>query len=134
MLLALTGLMALGLYTFSLFPTQIYSRAHTGYIIKNVPQNLPQVPVEELPPTKALVVASVEADDTSWIHTHLPDWQVNRYVVNSESTQFQVPKNKGREAMVYLTYMIESYNNLPDIVVFMHSQRYQWHNDDPLYG
>lgn len=138
-LLALTGLMALSLYTISLFPTQIYSQTRHEYILKNVPQNPPEVPLEEspptkAPPTKALVVASVEADDTSWIHTHLPDWQVNRYVVNSETTQYQVPKNKGREAMVYLTYMIEAYNNLPDIVVFMHSQRYQWHNDDPLYG
>jgi len=30
--------------------------------------------------------------------------------------------------------MIDAYDNFPDLVVFMHSGRYQWHNDDPLYG
>lgn len=30
--------------------------------------------------------------------------------------------------------MIDSYDNLPDVMVFMHNGRYQWHNDDPLYG
>ena len=31
-------------------------------------------------------------------------------------------------------YIIDHYNNLPDVMVFMHSERYQWHNDDPIYG
>ena len=31
-------------------------------------------------------------------------------------------------------YIIDHYDNLPDIIVFIHSLRYQWHNDDPLYG
>ena len=30
--------------------------------------------------------------------------------------------------------MIDHYDNLPDVSVFMHSERYQWHNDDPIYG
>lgn len=30
--------------------------------------------------------------------------------------------------------MIDFYNNLPDVMIFMHSERYQWHNDDPVYG
>ncbi|KAH8813183.1 hypothetical protein F5884DRAFT_327519 [Xylogone sp. PMI_703] len=83
--------------------------------------------------TKAFVVASVRKDDTSWIKEHVPGWKVFRYIVDNASTQLTVPKNKGREAMVYLTYMIDFYDKLPDITVFMHSERYQWHNDDPLY-
>jgi hypothetical protein len=31
-------------------------------------------------------------------------------------------------------YIIDHYDKLPDVVVFMHSERYQWHNDDPIYG
>ncbi len=27
--------------------------------------------------------------------------------------------------------MIDKYNNLPNITVFIHSLQYQWHNDDP---
>jgi hypothetical protein len=30
--------------------------------------------------------------------------------------------------------MIDAYEDLPDVMVFIHSDRYQWHNDDPLYG
>lgn len=29
------------------------------------------------------------------------------------------------------SYIIDNYDNLPEISVFMHSLRYQWHNDDP---
>ena len=36
--------------------------------------------------------------------------------------------------MYSLSYMIDAYDNLPDVMVFMHSDRYQWHNADPLYG
>lgn len=30
--------------------------------------------------------------------------------------------------------MIDNYDHLPDLTVFIHAARYQWHNDDPLYG
>ena len=30
-------------------------------------------------------------------------------------------------------YIIDNYDNLPDMMLFIHSQRYQWHNDDPYY-
>jgi hypothetical protein len=55
------------------------------------------------PHSKALVVASLEMDDTSWLYDHLSDWKVERFVVDNPSAQLTVPKNKGREAMVYLT-------------------------------
>ena len=31
-------------------------------------------------------------------------------------------------------HIIDNYDDLPTVSVFMHSLRYQWHNDDPLYG
>jgi hypothetical protein len=30
--------------------------------------------------------------------------------------------------------MIDNYHALPELMVFIHGERYQWHNDDPLYG
>ena len=30
-------------------------------------------------------------------------------------------------------YIIEQYDNLPDVLIFQHANRYQWHNDDPLF-
>ncbi|KAI9675114.1 MAG: hypothetical protein M1817_001522 [Caeruleum heppii] len=83
--------------------------------------------------SKELVVASLKDDDVSWIHEHFPDWSKAIYVADDPQASLTVPKNKGRESMVYLTYIIDNYDHLPDIVVFMHGLRYQWHNDDPIH-
>ena len=55
-------------------------------------------------PDKELVVASLVGDDTSWLDEPFSDWKTNIYVVNDPNASLTVPKNKGREAMVYLTY------------------------------
>ena len=60
-----------------------------------------------------LVVASLEAEDSSWISSYLPDWYAHIYVVDDPGAPLTVPKNKGREAMVYLTHIINHYSNLP---------------------
>ena len=55
-------------------------------------------------PEKELVVASLVGDDISWLDEPFSDWKTNIYVVNDPNASLTVPKNKGREAMVYLTY------------------------------
>lgn len=30
-------------------------------------------------------------------------------------------------------YIIDHYDDLPDVMLFIHPTRYQWHNDDPYY-
>lgn len=30
-------------------------------------------------------------------------------------------------------YIIDRYDSLPDVSIFIHSLRYQWHNEDPMY-
>lgn len=30
-------------------------------------------------------------------------------------------------------YIIDNYDNLPDYMLFIHANRFQWHNDDPYY-
>ena len=37
--------------------------------------------------------------------------------------------NKGREAMAYLSFIIDYYDGLPEYTAFVHSASYQWHND-----
>ena len=37
---------------------------------------------------------------------------------------------KGCEAQAYLTYIIEHYDNLPDIAIFTHAHSTAWHNND----
>ncbi|OAX79038.1 hypothetical protein ACJ72_06645, partial [Emergomyces africanus] len=83
--------------------------------------------------SKEIVVASLKSDDTSWIAEHLADWHASVYAVDDKESELTVPVNKARESMVYLTYIIDHYDKLPDIMIFMHSNRYQWHNDDPIY-
>ncbi|KAI1077759.1 hypothetical protein F5B20DRAFT_572000 [Whalleya microplaca] len=80
-----------------------------------------------------MVVASTKKEDTSWLHKYVPHWRKNIYVVDKPHAPLTVPQNKGNEAMVYLTYIIDRYYTLPDNVLFLHASRFQWHNDDPDY-
>jgi hypothetical protein len=88
--------------------------------------------------TRCLVVASLKNEDTTWVNAHLVDLQDAGllapavYVVDDSKAKFRVPKNKGHEAMVYLTYIIDHYDSLPDVSIFMHAERHTWHNDELL--
>ena len=64
-------------------------------------------PPKSPPPSKAAVVASMKGDDTSWLHEYFPDWQPTIYVMNDRKAKLTVAKNKGRESMAYLTYIID---------------------------
>jgi hypothetical protein len=55
------------------------------------------------PPEVEIVVASQTSEDTSWVAKYLPGWARSIYVTNDPRARLTVPKNKGREAMVYLT-------------------------------
>nr|BBI16191.1 hypothetical polyol transporter [Ramalina conduplicans] len=90
---------------------------------------------------KIIVMARLEADDTGWVTEELADWQSAVYTVNpstEDSDTLRTPANKGREAMAYLTYIIDHYSDLPAIVAFLHSHRdgffSSWHTDTPLHN
>ncbi|KAK5654754.1 hypothetical protein OQA88_7079 [Cercophora sp. LCS_1] len=80
-----------------------------------------------------IVVASLKSENTSWVQQYLPDWSHSIYVVDDPAAKLTVAKNKGREAMVYLTHIIDRYDSLAPITVFAHAARFAWHNDDPDY-
>lgn len=70
-----------------------------------------QVPVSApTPPSAAsrkdLVVASMLGDNTTWLYEQLPDWRKNVFVVDDKTAELTVVRNKGRESMVYLTYVL----------------------------
>ncbi|CAG8287734.1 unnamed protein product [Penicillium salamii] len=97
------------------------------------PEPIPESIPEPAPaPTKELVFAAMEASNMSWVEEHLPEWTANIYRADA-SQGLTVPINKGNEAMVYLTYIIDRYWSLPDVSIFLHGGRYQWHVDNPLY-
>lgn len=82
--------------------------------------------------SKALVVASTTQDDTSWLSNIPPslNWTLYHYRVDAPlSPALSVPSTSGNEAMVYLTYIIDHYNALPDVVFFHHAHFTAWHQD-----
>jgi len=67
-------------------------------------------------------------------------WQAAIYTVNptfANSTALKTPMNKGHEAMAYLSYVIDNYDNLPSTMAFLHSHRdgflSAWHTDTALH-
>ena len=67
-------------------------------------------------------------------------WQAAVYTVNpshNDTPVLTTPVNKGREAMAYLSYIIDTYDQLPSTLTFLHPHRdgflAGWHTDAPLH-
>ncbi|KAF2837883.1 hypothetical protein M501DRAFT_936985 [Patellaria atrata CBS 101060] len=84
--------------------------------------------------TITLVLGRTLEDDVSWTSelSTLPNLQLAIYTADDPSAPLHPPQNKGHEAMIYLTYIIDNYASLPDVTVFMHAHRQAWHNDELL--
>ncbi|KAK3185822.1 hypothetical protein K4F52_005478 [Lecanicillium sp. MT-2017a] len=80
-----------------------------------------------------MVVASLRSENITWLDDYLLGWKKNIYIVDDDDAELKVPQNKGREAMVFLTYIIDRYDSLPGNIFFHHAERFQWHNDNPDY-
>jgi hypothetical protein len=65
-------------------------------------------------------------------------WRSVIYTVDDTNAPTHTPKNKGREALAYLQYLVDHYDDLPDVVVFLHSHRdgviAGWHIDTMDYS
>ena len=70
--------------------------------------------------TRVMVVPRMKNDDISWIAHEFPDTDVIVYVAND-------PK-----APRHLTYIVDHYNDLPDITIFMHAHRWTHHKNHLL--
>jgi hypothetical protein len=91
-------------------------------------------PVGE-PYTKTVVVSRMKREYVEWIQENFGGDKNIRpaiYVVDDPKAELHPPKNKGHEVMVYLSYIIDHYDNLSDVNMFMHSHRNSWHNNDVL--
>lgn len=80
--------------------------------------------------SKALVVAARSRETVQWIEDVEPDWIQYPYIFsenfNANST-LSVPANNGNEAMRYLTFIIDNYDSLPDIIAFRHGHNNSRH-------
>ncbi|KAL9048942.1 MAG: hypothetical protein Q9162_007471 [Coniocarpon cinnabarinum] len=104
--------------------------------------------------SKAIVMARLNNEDTSWVHSELSDWDAYIYhplpnnthrttkhaptIANSRPHDpLQLPR-KGRETLAYLTYITQYYDTLPDIMTFLHPHRdgypRAWHTDAANYS
>ena len=79
---------------------------------------------------KKVVVPSVYRE---WVESK-PDWVTSEAIqnqygyevflyqkLNSTLTNF-IPNNRGTEGGVYLRYIVDHYDNFPDVAIFVHSQ------------
>jgi hypothetical protein len=147
---AITTLILLLRYTDKWKPIPIADFSTTGSILQqelasleaDVPANrtspssntkyAPGRPIPNHSYSRIIVVPKKKTEDTSWLDEELPDTPKAVYVVDDWWAPLRPPKNKGNEAMVYLSYIIDHYDKLPDISIFIHAHRSAWHNNDLL--
>jgi hypothetical protein len=81
-----------------------------------------------------LVVSSTSSENTRWIASNFPNLTTAVYIVdrNDHDSPFKTPMNKGNEAMVYLTYIIDTYESLPEVAIFSHAHLRSKHTDELL--
>lgn len=68
------------------------------------------------------------------------DWvyrlqNINKFCIYDKETPsnpYNIPLNKGHEASVYLKYIIDHYDNLPDYTFFIHDDEYAWHHSGSI--
>jgi hypothetical protein len=82
---------------------------------------------QQSPVSKTLVIASTTQGNTTWLSDVNPDWTILPYISDDPNADLTVPVNRGNEAMVYLTYIIDNYEQLPDVVLFHHDHLMAWH-------
>jgi hypothetical protein len=83
-------------------------------------------------PSVNLVVASTLAQDYSWTSKlKIPHLRIIPIIADDPTATFHPPLNKGREAMMYVTYMYQFYDTLPDISIFIHGDDEAWYGYIP---
>ncbi|KAK5087448.1 hypothetical protein LTR70_007724 [Exophiala xenobiotica] len=108
---------------------------HDSLSSSSFPPGAPKAAGE--PYTRALIAGRLTTENTTWLDTYLPTDPTLTpfiYVVNDQTAPLHTPRNKGHEAMVYLTYILDQYDSLtlPDINIFMHPHSIAWHNPELL--
>jgi len=60
------------------------------------------------------------------------DVEVFVYDKENPANPYNVPLNKGSEASVYLKFIIDHYERLPEYTFFIHDSEYSWHHDGSI--
>jgi hypothetical protein len=56
------------------------------------------------------------------------------YIYDKENPDnpYNIPVNKGNEASVYLKFIIDNYDNLPEFTFFIQDEEYAWHHSGSI--
>ncbi|CAF3835030.1 unnamed protein product [Adineta steineri] len=80
-----------------------------------------------------IIVVSHYNEDINWLDLFIGD-KIPHIVYTRSSDpliRHGLLVNKGREAVVYLRYIVDFYSNLPSSIAFIHGHRTSWHQKDP---
>ena len=64
--------------------------------------------------SRILVIPRTSKENVSWALEGIPELETAVYVVDDPSAPLHPLKNKGNEVMVYLSYIIDFWDRLPD--------------------
>ena len=80
-----------------------------------------------LPPPERLVVAARYREDILWMHEQLADLPYLVYQDGDPSAPLKVAAGPpATEAKAYLKFILDNYDRLPNITVFIHAHRESW--------
>ncbi|KAJ5152651.1 uncharacterized protein N7482_009129 [Penicillium canariense] len=92
----------------------------------------------EVPNEGIIVMGKLREEDTAWVSAELAEWRNFIYTVDDTSVPAHTPVNKGREALPYLQFLVDHYDDLPPVMIFLHSHRdgwpAGWHTDTMDYS
>ncbi|KAJ5640160.1 uncharacterized protein N7484_008022 [Penicillium longicatenatum] len=92
----------------------------------------------EVPNAGVIVMGKLREENTAWVSAEVAEWRNYIYTVDDTNAPVHTPKNKGREALPYLQYIVDHYDDLPPMIIFLHSHRdgwpAAWHTDTMDYS
>jgi hypothetical protein len=90
-------------------------------------------PSPPTPFTGAIVAAVGTSTNLTWLsEIQNPMWTTHRYNHDAPTPETHFPVNKGNEAMMYLSYIINNYETLPDFSIFIHGHQFAWHQEGDM--
>ena len=80
------------------------------------------------------IVISRWKNNTDWSEKFKDIANVKILIYDKENPKniYNIPVNKGNEASVYLKYIIDHYDTLPDFTFFIHDEEKSWHHKGSL--
>jgi len=78
------------------------------------------------------IVVSRYKKEVDWVNRLKGINEILIYEKEMPECKYNIPLNKGNEASVYLKYIVDHYDNLPDFTFFAHDDEYAWHHSGSI--